>query len=388
MGSPQSINRQAIEIISSQIVNLFIQQTISCQTQLDLDQSITMTSRPYQGPGQLPGQDIVVPISAAVESGPGCVACLQAVQLYQSTVLDNYVKLKGHGNSRPFPTTEQYLKSLFNNIQAQCAAPCKSMTVTNVSQTLNLALNVSCVSSTQQNLDFYSNLNVNLFQSMVNEKDFLAGLVTAFQALIPGTGQTVQEQITRLLNEVRTTLQSSSAADMGQMMLVTQNMRIEGNTGVLVNRVSQNAMKTYMIENVYGALQGIKIVTDANYQVVQDLLDKQASLKDIFASGARLATTWIDALSTSAQAFLLVAIGVTAVVFAIWLIVAGRALGAATDALDKAKRVGCDVAFKRALPEGATPLKPSVEAAAVPTPSPIAPSPIVIKQPTGGLQLQ
>lgn len=378
MGSPQSVNRQVMEVVSNQVVNVFIDQTINCQTDLILSQNITMSSNPYRA--FLPNPNFpeqgtpVVPIAAAVESSPGCVACLESVELRQRTVLQQYLKLKGKGNLRPFPTTEEFMRNLFQTIQAQCAAVCKSQTVTNVSQTLNLAVDVSCVSSTQQNLDFYSNLEVQLLQQITNDKDFLALMVTAFSALVPLGNGTVNEQIARFLSDVKTTLQSSSSADMGQLLLSTQNMVITG-TGLAVHNVSQNAMRTYMVQNVYSAIQGIQVVTDENYSVVQELLDRIASLKDIFATAGRIGTTWIDSLSSAWQAVLFVAIGVTVLIFAIWMIIAIWAYVIANNDLKRARTQGCDVSFRRAIPEGATAITAPTLEGSTPVPN-AAPIPV------------
>lgn len=319
-------------------VDIFMEQTVNCQTQLNLAQNLRMASNPYQNFS--PPDQPSVPIAAALESSPPCVACIQNVQLYQSTVLENYVKLRNQ-NTRPFPTLEEFLKRLYGDVQSLCAATCKSMTVTNVSQTLNFALDVSCISSTATQLDFYNNLEANIFQKMVNDKDLLAGIVTAFSALAPFNGQTVNEQITRLLVEVKTTLQSSSSANLGQQMLVVQNMDIEGNTGILINNVSQNAAKAYMVKNVYNALQSVSVVNDTNFKAVQELIDKNASLKEIFASGGRLATTWIDSLSTVWQAVLIVAIVVTSLVFIAWLSLSAYQYSKAAKELERVKREGC-----------------------------------------------
>jgi hypothetical protein len=247
------------------------------------------------------------------------------------------------------------MRNLFQSIQSQCASACKSVSLTNVSQTLNLALNVSCISSTQQNLDFYSNLEVQLTQQMCNDKDFLALMVTAFSALVPLGNGTVNQQIARFVAEVKTTLQNSSSADMSQLMLQTQNMVITG-TGIAVHNVSMNALKTFMVQNVYSAISGIKVVTENNYTVVQELLDRIASLKDIFATAGRIGTTWIDSLSSAWRNVLFVAIGVTSIIFAIWLIVAIWAYVSANNALERARKEGCDVSFRRPLPPGATPI--------------------------------
>jgi hypothetical protein len=383
MGSVQNVNRQVNEILSSVVVDIWIDQTINCQTSLDLSQSIVIESLPYRN--FTPPGDPVVPIAAALESGPGCVACIESVELAQRTMLQNFVKLRGHKNIRPFPTTEEFLRSLFNTLQSSCAGSCKSTSVTNVSQTLNVALNASCVSSTEQNLEFYNNLEVSILQRLVNDKDLLAGLVTAFSALIPWGRGSVNEQISKLLAEVKTSLQSSSVADMGAQMLATQNIVVSGGGGVVVDRVSQNAMKTYMVKNVYGALQNIKVVNENNYTAVQELIDKNSSLKDIFASAGRIGTTWIDSLSSAWQAVLFVAIGVTVLIFAIWMIIAIWAYVNANNDLKRARKEGCDVSFRRAIPEGATAITaPTLEGSApVPNAAPIpvsTPAPIKLMQ--------
>src|ERR1044071_442306 len=329
MGNRNSVNRQINTILSEMVVDIYIDQSISCQTILDLNQEIDIQSVPYK--------QYYVNINEAVESNPNCVTCIQSIANYQQIVLRNYQLLRDRGVAKmqPFPTLEQFLNRVSRDVQAQCAPVCKSLTVTNVSQELNLYVNVTCVSDVNLNANFYQTLEVELFQRMVNDKDFRSILVTSF------TGGNVTEQINNLLSEVKYKMQVRSQVKMDQLMLLTQNLNIRSNGATVINNVSQSAMRTVMVEGVYKAIFDVEVVKEDNYQIVQELIDKMASLKDIAATAGNLGQTWIDSLSSAWQAVLFVAIGVVIITCIVWIALSSSAYVKAEKDLDFAKKNGC-----------------------------------------------
>jgi hypothetical protein len=340
MGNAPAVNRQAITVISEMLVDIYIKQTIECQTLLDIQQRIDLVSIPYQ-------QAQFVPITSAVEANPACIQCMANVEQYQSLLLNNYVNLRARGvrNLQPFPTTEAFLARVYADVQSLCATACKSLTVTNVTQQLNLRLNASCASNSTQDFNFYQNLETTLFQSMVNDKDFFSALVAAFQAR---TGQgTVNEQIASLISQVHHQMQDVSDIKMGTLMLETQNIRVESNGApVALHNVSQNAMRTYMINNVFESIKSLDIVNDTNFHVVQTLVDKSASLKDIFSTAGNLGQSWFDTLSTVWQIVFIIAIVVVVIILVIWVILAALAYRKAAKDLDFARKNHCTAAEK------------------------------------------
>lgn len=314
MGNGQgNVNRQIVEVISSMVVDIFLEQTVDCQLNLNVAQNITVRSVPY---GDAPG---VMPIDKAVESNATCVACIQGVHAYQLRVLELFSQLKQQGRpTRAFPTEEQFLEDLFLRMQG-CTLMCKSTTVTEISQQQNLRVSSECLSETDFNVEFMRTLDVTLFQKMVNDKDFFANMVSAMSAMF--SRGTVNEQITRLVNDVRDTIRSSSSIDFTQMLESVQNIEIIGGQGTALHNVSQNAARTYMISNVSNALSSMTFLDAVGLKVVQDLTDKNATLKDIARFVGQVGSDWIDALATPWQVGLLVAIGAIGFIVLLWLAV-------------------------------------------------------------------
>jgi hypothetical protein len=121
-----------------------------------------------------------------------------------------------------------------------------------------------------------------------------------------------------------------------------------------------------MINNVYESIKGITIVNDTNLHAVQALEDKNASLKDIFATAGNLGASWFDTLSSLWQSVLIGAIVVSALVLIAWLIMAVIAYRKADKELQTARKEGCGPINEARKKEAEAKSKAEGEAAAAP----------------------
>ena len=319
------LNQQMVTAISNMVVDIYLQTAIDCTTDLDITQGISIQSLPYAG-----FVNNVVPLSAVVEGNAACVRCIQNVGRMEQIVVQNWTSLAAQGASvRDFPTYEAYLQRLVDDVTGLCGPACKSCVVTNISQALNWSIDVACLADNQVDATFYDTLEESLFQSMVNNKDFLSQMVTALSAVFDQSQ--VTQEITNIVTDVRTSLEVTNKVDFSTVLASAQNVAV---TGGQVSRVSQNNAKTVLVTQVYSSLQHINIIQDSAIDIVQELIDKEASLKDILSTIGHIGKYFIDEMGAAAQAVLMVVISLVAGVMVIWLALAAKDAHQATQMLD------------------------------------------------------